>query len=208
MDTYKFADKHLSQFDAVAVINIQLLSMLYDLHPHVFLCPDGINTKMFDRTDVRSGPMVVGWAGNTNDSIKQLPLLQKACEGICELRIASGDLDVNAMVRFYNTIDVIVCCSETEGGPRTLAEGMSCGNFPVSFNVGIAPEIIEHETNGLLVEEKSIEGLRSALLWCQNNIASVRGHWRVNREYIRSQRDKCHTTKQMAHMYQHVLSST
>lgn len=206
MTPMQLAKDHLSRFDAVAVISTRLLAQFHDLHPHVRLCPDGVNKAVFHRKGMRTGPLVVGWSGNASDPVKQLPLLQKACKGLCELRIADGSLDESAMVDFYNTIDVIVCCSQSEGGPRTLAEGMSCGNFPVSFPVGTAPELIEHMTNGLLVHDTTARGLREAMRWCVEHTDLIRSLWRVNVEFIRSQRDECHTVRQIASLYRSLLA--
>ena len=51
---------------------------------------------------------------------------------------------------------------------------MAAGCFPVCSNVGIVPELIQHEVNGLIVEPRTPEAFRDALKWCQENQQLVR----------------------------------
>jgi len=54
---------------------------------------------------------------------------------------------------------VIACLSKGETGPNSLLEAGACGKPAISVRVGIAPELIKHNYNGLLIErtQKSLE---------------------------------------------------
>ena len=60
---------------------------------------------------------------------------------------------VDNIVDFYNSGKIFILTSRTEGLPRTLIEAMSCGIPCIASNVGNMEDIIDHEENGLLVEE-------------------------------------------------------
>ncbi|MFF7338720.1 glycosyltransferase family 4 protein [Streptomyces sp. NPDC008163] len=52
-------------------------------------------------------------------------------------------------------VDVLVSCSDTEGTPRAVVEGMAAGLPVVATGVGGLPDLVGHEENGLLVEAGS-----------------------------------------------------
>ena len=69
--------------------------------------------------------------------------------------------DVNSLVDYYNSIDLYIIASREEGGPKSLLESFACGVPIVSTKVGMAPDLIEHNENGYLVDVEDIEGLYS-----------------------------------------------
>ncbi|KKW39115.1 MAG: hypothetical protein UY85_C0014G0018 [Candidatus Peribacteria bacterium GW2011_GWB1_54_5] len=196
---------YLREAHAIVIPNTKLLHSLAEIPPPVYLIPEGVDTDVFIPTSHRSGPLKVGWAGKPNRDIKRLPWLQQACEGLCELSLATGDLTQEDMVHFYNTIDIIACSSEAEGSPRPLIEGMACGAFPVSFDVGIARELIDSEVNGLLIEEESVRSLRKALQWCKSHTEYIRSTAGKNVELMRATRSWQSTLPRLAEVYSSLL---
>lgn len=202
-----FYSAHLREAHAVSVPNALLLSALQDLPVPVFLCPEGLDTSFFTPPHhPRSGPVVAGWAGNPDRPIKRIELLKEACDGVCELRLTDGRHSPQDMVDFYRTIDVIACSSKAEGSPRPLMEGMACGCFPVSFDVGIAAQLIDHGRNGLLVRDESVAGMRAAIAWCVTHADTIRTLGPVNAEIIRATRDWRSTSPAQARVYDFLLS--
>lgn len=66
------------------------------------------------------------------------------------------DLIPGALAQLYGSI--LFLSSRYEGFSLSLIEGMSQGLVPISFPVGVAPEIIQNGTNGFLVKtEKEAE---------------------------------------------------
>lgn len=151
-----------------------------ELGPHtnkpIALCPKGFHPETFGDAGDRRGGLAVGWAGNATAADKNLPLLQAACP---DIRIAGGTLTQAEMPGFYNGVDVITCASDAEGDPRPLIEGMACGCFPVTVDVGIVPELVRHGENGLIVE-RSVNAFMQAFAWCRANVELVREAGRRN----------------------------
>jgi glycosyltransferase involved in cell wall biosynthesis len=73
------------------------------------------------------------------------------------------DLIPGALAPLYGSI--LFLSSRYEGFSLSLVEGMSQGLVPISFSVGVAPEIIENGKNGFLVStEKEAEAIAKELL--------------------------------------------
>jgi glycosyltransferase involved in cell wall biosynthesis len=68
--------------------------------------------------------------------------------------------DCSDMLHIYNALDILTLCSETEGFPNALAEGMACGIPCVATNVGDCGRMIEG--NGILVPSRTPEALSQA----------------------------------------------
>lgn len=199
--------KHLREAHAISVPNRELYSLLSDLPAPVFLTPEGVDTRLFHPANIeRSGPLVAGFAGKSLDSVKQFPLLQEACKGICDLNVADGSLSAEAMPDFYRSIDVLLCSSLAEGSPRPLLEAMASGVFPVTFPVGIAREVIDHCLNGFIVEDRTINGFRQALLWCRDNADAIRTASAHNPKKVRDTRRWELMMALMADVYTSLLS--
>lgn len=206
LSALKLYDECLVEAHAVTVPSLHLFSALQGIPPQVMLWSEGVDTTLFtpDVTE-RQGDIVVGWAGNIADTTKQLSWLEAACGGTCELKIADGSLSQQQMPDFYRECDVIACSSKAEGCPRPLIEGMACGAFPVSFDVGVAPEVIRNGWNGLLVETKSPAALRKAIEWCAQHPNHIRSMRNVNRQLICSLRQWESTVQPLGALYQSLL---
>jgi glycosyltransferase involved in cell wall biosynthesis len=55
-----------------------------------------------------------------------------------------------ALAQFYNRAGMLICASTSEGGPRVTVEAMACAVPIISTPVGIMPELIEDNVNGML----------------------------------------------------------
>jgi glycosyltransferase involved in cell wall biosynthesis len=82
---------------------------------------------------------------------------------------------------------VIAIASSAESQPLPLLEGMACGAFPVTTDVGIVPEVVRSGVNGLVVE-RSAEAFRHALSWCAEHLDAVRRAGALNAELIACER--------------------
>jgi len=78
----------------------------------------------------------------------------------------------------YPQIDCLVICSETEGLPMVLLEGMGYGIPCISTNVGAIPNIINESNAGLLFDVSDIEQLAShiKLLSAQHDTLKEKGN--------------------------------
>lgn len=183
-----FADAYLRDCATVTTPSRRLHQLLRPLHPRVLHVPCGVETRLFRPRRRSVERLRVAWAGNPHDETKGLrDVLEPASAGLCELLQSSGNQTQRELATLYGRADVIAVASLAEGQPLPLMEGMACGAFPVTTDVGIAPELIRHRVNGLLVE-RSPEAFRAAFAWCQQNLAYVRRAGRFNAELMRAER--------------------
>ena len=66
------------------------------------------------------------------------------------------------MVKIYQNADIFIFPSLQESFGQTLLEAMSCGVIPLSYDVGVASELIINESNGYIVEVGNKEKLLSS----------------------------------------------
>lgn len=171
---------HLRSAGGIVVPSKRLATELAAV-PHLTVCPKGFHPETFGDEQQRNGGLVVGWVGNAGARDKRADVIRAACR---ELRAVGpgtplGKLDHAFMPAIYNSFDVITCASDAEGDPRPLIEGMACGCFPVTVDVGIVPELVRHGENGLIVE-RTPEAFAAALAWCRANVDQVREAGRRN----------------------------
>ncbi|MGJ3238606.1 MAG: glycosyltransferase family 4 protein [Anaerolineae bacterium] len=97
-----------------------------------------------------------------------------ALRGEIERFIAEHDLQANVillprvsdsreMPALYQQARMLVCASTVEGNPRVTVEAMACAVPVISTRVGIMPQLIDDDTNGLLVDW-SAEAIAGAIL--------------------------------------------
>jgi SAM-dependent methyltransferase len=177
----EMAERHLRDCRTIGCTSARLFELMRPVFPRVFHVRTGYEPALFFRREERSGPMVVGWAGNAKDVVKGYhDIVVPACAGRFDLRTADGGLSHEAMNDFYNQLDVLLVASRHEGEPATLIESMGVGCFPVCTDVGIVPEVVTHKVNGYVLPERSADALRSALAWCEANLEHVRRMGRQN----------------------------
>lgn len=162
----RFRERYLDDCSVVVTASRALTELLSPIREDVFHCPKGVEPEVFCSTPAPTGPLKIGWAGNPKDECKGLyDILIPACGDRYQLIASSGRLSRCEVAQLYGRVDVLAVTSYAEGQPLPLIEGSSCGCFPVSTRVGIAPEIIENGFNGLLVE-RSVAAFDNAFQWC------------------------------------------
>ena len=167
-------------FNALHVPSRILYDIFSPLHPAVFHTPHGVDEAVFvpaaNKSHSPRGSLVLGWAGSrANHPGKRGldDLLIPAVQGLTgvELRLAAREetwRTQEQMVAFYQGLDACICTSRVEGGPHSLLEASACGATVISTRVGLAPELITHNDNGLLIE-RSIEAIREAVTLLRDN---------------------------------------
>ena len=185
LDVKRLVGKYLAGAGGVLVPSLRLLNELGEAKrqnmPHLALGPKGFHPELMGDYGRRRGELVVGWAGNASAADKHIEILHAAWP---DARLADRCLVQSEMSDFYNSVDVITCMSKAEGDPRTLIEGMACGCFPVTVDVGIVPELVEHMANGFIVQERTPQAFAAALKWCSDNVELVREAGRRNAQQM------------------------
>ena len=67
--------------------------------------------------------------------------------------------NIEDITSFYKNIDVLIICSESEGGPLVLLEAMATGVLVITNEVGIVPEIIKNSLNGRIIMNNSSDDI-------------------------------------------------
>lgn len=68
------------------------------------------------------------------------------------------------VAKMYHCLDMYLVASREEGGPKAVLEALATGVPLVSTRVGLAPDIIQHNYNGLLAEVDDTETLVKHIL--------------------------------------------
>jgi glycosyltransferase involved in cell wall biosynthesis len=100
--------------------------------------------------------MVVG-EGTLGDSMRQLVNSLKLSSNVT---FAGARRDMRIV---YEALDMVVIPSLWEGLPITLLEAMASGRPVIATAVGGIPEVIRHESNGLLVPPKDCLAIADAI---------------------------------------------
>lgn len=164
----------INRYRAVNVPSKILFHIFKDRHPALFYTPHGVDETVFkpsiNQFSSPQGKLVIGWAGSKRNhpgkrGLKDLlvPALNKL-EGITLKTAAREDKwrTQEEMVAFYQSLDAYICTSRTEGGPHPLLEAAACGIPLISTSVGLAPELINSNENGLIIE-RNILSIQKAL---------------------------------------------
>lgn len=102
-----------------------------------------------------------------------------AARGVEDRVVFPGAVDNEDLPTWYQAADVFALASSREGWPNVLCEAQACGLPVVATNVWGIPEIIHDEQLGVLVGERSADGLRAGLesaistSWDHSYIGSV-----------------------------------
>ncbi|MDQ3280138.1 MAG: glycosyltransferase family 4 protein [Acidobacteriota bacterium] len=128
----------------------------------VFYTPNGVDTTFFRpaATPRRNERLRIGWAGSlTNQSSAHRGVDEfirpavAAVEG-AELVLAAREdrwRGAEEMREFYQSLDVYVCASRSEGTPNPCLEAAASGVPIVTTPVGNMPEFVRDGQNGLFV---------------------------------------------------------
>jgi glycosyltransferase involved in cell wall biosynthesis/GT2 family glycosyltransferase len=156
-----------------------------DIRPPSAIVADGVDLEMFgpDRLDrfqsLARREIVVGWAGNSrwgahNGDPKGVhtilkPAIEQLREAGVPVRLQLADrqdklIPHEQMRDFYNGIDVYACTSDIEGTPNPVLEAMACGVPVISTDVGVVPEVFGALQRPFILESRTVESLKNALL--------------------------------------------
>lgn len=122
----------------------------------------------------------VGWVGNSKFKDSDGDEDLKGVEGIIkpavkelqeegyniELILADRNIKMisqEEMPDYYNSIDLYVCASKTEGTPLTVLESMAMGIPIISTNVGIVTEAFGKQQQQYVLKERSKEALKEKI---------------------------------------------
>lgn len=152
---------------------------------------DGIDTDMFfmkdkDRFKNRKDnqELIVGWCGNSkfldsqDDDLKGLnkvikPAIEELQKEGYNIRLDAADRNIKQiphekMPDYFNSIDVYVCASRTEGHPDPVFEAVGCGVPVIATDVGIVPEIFGEKQKKYIIKRDK-DDLKKKLIKLMEN---------------------------------------
>ena len=74
--------------------------------------------------------------------------------------------DDQVLARALQTADVFVSPSIDDFGPRIVIEAFSCEIPVVSYNLGVAPDLITYNTDGFIIDKYETKEFAKAILNC------------------------------------------
>lgn len=167
----------------------------------VGLCEDGVDCTMFRPEYLErstTGPLRALWTGNAShgDMVEEPDL--KGYRGVLWPAVAGldgvefvvrdrmeGYWPHEAMPEWFRKGDVILCASSREGTPNPILEGAACGLLPVTTDVGLVPDFLEHGKSALILR-RTPEAFRQALTWCRDHRAEVRRMGEAARQAVQA----------------------
>jgi glycosyltransferase involved in cell wall biosynthesis len=174
--------RHLARFRGVNAVSRRLADLFRDAGLDVVYTPNGVDTELFRPTSeiAAGGPLQVGFSGSRKHDwrkgVSEFIEPAAAVPGV-ELRIAMpGDelyVPLEEMPAFYNSVDVYVCASSSEGFSLSVLEAAATGRPVVSTRVGGCEELIEDGVNGFLVD-RDVEAIRDKLVLLRDDRALAR----------------------------------
>lgn len=124
--------------------------------------------------------LTVGWVGNSkftdsdmDSDLKGLrtiiiPAIEELKADGYDIILKTADrndgmIEQKDMPNYYNSIDLYICASKTEGTPLPILESMACGIPIISTDVGIVKECFGKEQSKYIIEERSKEALKDKI---------------------------------------------
>jgi len=107
--------------------------------------PHFVDTNFF-KPEYNYNNFTVGWVGDLKNPFKRSHLINQIKYPIKIksdfLKSQKENVLQQDMPSYYNTIDVLLVLSESEGTPMPLLEALSCGKIVITTDVGIAREFL------------------------------------------------------------------
>lgn len=202
-----FYKKYLQDNLFITTPSREIYNILKSLTNSIYLAYNGVETSIFSFKQ-KSGSLKIGWVGAERDPSKGfMDIIKPACKNHFKLVYAGGKLNRNEVSEIYKQVDVIAVASISESQPLPLLEGMACGCFPVCTSVGLVPELIEHENNGLIVE-RNLDSFRAAFQWCEDNLSLIRKSGTENAKHIYRNKSWDHCANRFYELFQYGLGKT
>lgn len=130
--------------------------------------------------------ITIGWAGNSefkdsngDDDLKGVKrIIKPAIEELqqegykIELKMADSKhnkIPKEEMPNFYNSIDIYVCASSSEGTPLTVLESMAMGLPVISTDVGVVSEAFGKKQHEYILKNRTKEDLKEKIIELYND---------------------------------------
>jgi GT2 family glycosyltransferase/glycosyltransferase involved in cell wall biosynthesis/RES domain-containing protein len=165
----------LLKFARAVFVNNMFLYREYGpiLDVQVFYTPNGVDTNFFYPAPAKelSPTLRVGWAGSLTNREQGYrgydELIVPAVNALDRVELITADWEKRRrgpaeMREFYQSLDLYICASQTDGTPNPCLEAAACGVPLLTTRVGNMPELVRHGINGLFFD-RNLEDLTDKL---------------------------------------------
>lgn len=162
-DFVSFITSLVSNFQTVHVVSKRLYDAFEPFLPNLRHVAHGVDTDFF-RASTRAdksgkGKLRIGWAGNRDNWAKGFehyvaPLSLIKGVDIVFCGYDSKNLTVEKIRKFYDSIDVYVCSSDSEGNSNSLLEAASMERAIITTDVGTVSEYLCNSKSAIIVERE------------------------------------------------------
>jgi glycosyltransferase involved in cell wall biosynthesis len=164
------------KFQQVHAVSERLCKELKGFREDIVSLTHGIDLNRFQpQSEPFSNPtrIRIGWAGNRRSPAKGFeqfiaPLADIPGVELVFCGYSDHLMNLDEMRHFYESIDIYICSSSTEGNNNSLLEAASMGRAIVTTDVGTVSEYLVHERSALVVP-RSADAFRTAVERLQQN---------------------------------------
>lgn len=164
-----------------------------NINKDIKVIPNGVNIEDFDKVKVKKEkPYKILFVGR-NDPVKGLVYLEKAMKIVkqkfpnARLKIITGGLSENELIKEYKSSHLFVLPSLSEGQPITLFEAWAAKLPAVVTAVGDNKKMVKNGYNGYLTDKGNIKELAKAIIKVlkdkNNQLLGENGYKLVKRNY-------------------------
>ncbi|WPR74246.1 glycosyltransferase family 4 protein [Algoriphagus sp. NG3] len=165
-----------------------LLNLIPDLNTPIEIIPNGFDTEFWkDQNSPREPKSLISVATGTSKQsraiVKGYDLIEQLASLHPEMKITLvgdenyftpysninilGKQSKDELLALYNSHEIYLQLSTSEGFPNALAEAMACGCIPVGSSVGAIPEIIG--SANLILKTKNYHDLEAIVMTIMKN---------------------------------------
>ena len=176
---WQYVYRMVRHASALVVANRQQAEETSPFFSNTFELPDSVDTNVFFMQQQRTGKdIVAGWSGNPDRKLAG-KRVKRFYEVVMPAAKASGieiitgrNLGRAELCRMYNSTDLVLIASRSEGNPICFFEAGACGRTVIATAVGVIPQIVEEGIDGFLIDpdltdRETIRLMTGRLLWCK-----------------------------------------
>lgn len=186
------AAQKFPEFSEVICVSQRLLPVARRFTAHATYCHPGVDHNMFSPEVIPYGssPLRVAWCGQQSSPQKGharvlKPVMERMsgrCEFVINGRTSRNPLDQRGMAEFYQSCDLFLSTSFSEGCTMPPVEAASCGLPVVATKCGAVDELVDDGETGFIASsyhddesaDIAVDELCRILKWCCENRDAVR----------------------------------
>lgn len=136
--------QHILKFPLIHAVSQESYDIFKEFHPNVDYVCHGVDTDFYTQKKdyTKKRPLVLGWAGNPQNKVKGIDFVKKHLSNgrtdtvLKTAEFGEKQLNAEQLREFYQSVDVFILPSISEGNSAALLEAMSCGLPVIATDTG------------------------------------------------------------------------